>query len=75
MATALDDYHSNRIRMTHHSLLCFGLYVPGQCVERLLHINAGLGRRLHELDSVLHGQLFPAFLGHLPLLFQLAFVP
>lgn len=61
--------------MTHQSLLRLRLDVPGQCVERLLDIDAGLGRRLHELDPVLDGQLLTPLLRHLPLLVQLAFVP
>ena len=46
-------------------LLHVDLDVTGQREERLLHVDARLGRGLHELDPVLYRQLFTSLFGNL----------
>ena len=46
-------------------LLHVDLDVPGKSEEGLLHVDAGLGRGLHELDPVLNCQLLSSFFRNL----------
>ena len=46
-------------------LLHVDLDVPGKSEEGFLHVDAGLGRGLHELDPVLNCQLLSSFFRNL----------
>ena len=56
---------SGQFKLSHQFLFHLGLDVPRQSEEGLLHIYGRLGGCLHELDSVLDGELLSPLFGHL----------
>ena len=56
---------NGQFKLSHQFLFHLGLDVPRQSEEGLLHIYGRLGGCLHELDSVLDGELLSPLFGHL----------
>ena len=65
MSEPLSESYKWNSKLSHQFLFHLGLDVPRQSEEGLLHIYGRLGGCLHELDSVLDGELLSPLFGHL----------